>query len=368
MLQIGLNVAQLWSGNTTNWDTTLGIDHADATAIVGGLAAVVFAINVSVFAARIGRSGDLRGEMDLARWQRKMELLAPLAAVASLVVAGTRFPTETGLGIVLLAVASVTLAASDVRIRGRLGTLKIEAGVARLLHEETQGALDSFRDSMPDQLRARLPKELKPAESYLAGVFGLAFVLVVLKAVLTWLMLVNLPESEWQAIYYSDSGIEYLFWTHAWTLGALLALCQFSTLRIQRRSQLLAPYHGRVIPLHNIFVAEIITVAVIVGIEALISQPGLRAGQCWITFSLCFLLYASLWLGLGLGKSAVLGELARLTEAARDAELRAAAAAEELEAEMGLHNAFSITAQTPSPAGMEIQQVWSIMRRFFPKR
>lgn len=227
MLQVGLNVAQLWSGNTKKWDTTLGIDHADATAIVGGLAAVVFAINVSVFAARIGRSGDLRGEMDLARWQRKMEVLAPLAAVASLVVAGTRFPTETGLGIVLLAVASVTLAASDVRIRGRLGTLEIEAGVARLLHEETQSALNSFRDSLPDQLRARLSKELKPAESYLAGVFGLAVILVVLKAVLTSLMLVNLPESEWHAIYYSDSEIGYLIWTHAWTLGALLALCQF---------------------------------------------------------------------------------------------------------------------------------------------
>ncbi|WP_307000579.1 hypothetical protein [Arthrobacter sp. V1I7] len=343
-------------GNPGVWDTKLGIDHADASAIVGGLAAVVLTINVAVFAARIGRSGDLRGEMDLARWQRKMEILAPLAGVTALVVAGTRFPTEIGLGLVLLAVALVTLAASDVRIAGRLGTLEMEAGVAQILYLESRTALDNFRDSLPDRLQARLPKKLESSETYMAGPIFFTVVLVALKFALSLLTLITLGEAEWQKLYYSHQGIDYLFWTPLLSLGGLVVLCQLFTLKMRRRAQLLAPSRGLVLPLGLIRGGEVFTVGALLAVEGTVNQPSLKLGQCLITLGLCFILYLSLSLGLGLGKSVVLGELARLTEAAEEAKLRAAAAVEELSAEVALRAVLSAEEEASNSANLQRNQ------------
>lgn len=148
-----------------SWDFEAGMDHSDAATIVGTLAAFVVTINVAVFAARLGGPADLRGEMDLGRWQHVMEWLAPLSAAAALAVAATRIPSQPGLGAGLLALAVITVCASDVTVAGRLRALHFEADIAAIAHEQAKLHLESFIDGLPPHLQRRVPEDLRSVEN-----------------------------------------------------------------------------------------------------------------------------------------------------------------------------------------------------------
>lgn len=351
VLQVSRNLPQVWeTGSIQAWDTTLGIDHADASAIVGALAAVVFAINIAVFAARIGQSTDLRAELDLARWQRKMELLAPLSAVAALVVAGTRMPTEVGLGLVLLTIAVITLAAADVRIAGRLGTLEMEAGAAQAQLDEVRKELNYFRGFLPDYVTSKLPPKLSPSDQYLWATLGYIIASVALKFLLAWETLLALSDAQLSAMTARNNDFGYLIWTTLATLVALVLLCLLSVLKMTHYSR--GPvWSSKSHPkLGRVAAFELSTVVALLLFEGLTSNRMVWLQQCLASFAICLVFYLCLRFSFGPGKCLSLRRLAQLTERCAAAELRAAAAVEELSSEKALHAALMLVDKVPTTA------------------
>lgn len=132
-----------------NWKFDADIGDEEAAGIVVGLAAFVITINVAVFAARLGAPQDVRSELDLIRWQKSMEWLAPLATSVAMAVAATRIPTAVGLFVALMLVAAVALGASDVRIAGRLSALQLEETTARHLVAYAQEQKEKLGHALP---------------------------------------------------------------------------------------------------------------------------------------------------------------------------------------------------------------------------
>lgn len=182
---------------TQDWQFGAQIDHADATTIAVGLAAVVLTINIAVFAARLGAPKDLRGDMFLARWQSSMEKVAPLAASGSVSFALTRVPNELSLGLGLLLVSGIAVVASNVRVAGRLSAIAMQVRAAEILSDQAAGQLRRLLLSLPLTARhAKRPKLWLPGprgyKLYVAG----AIVLVMLIEVSMQIMLLVINDME----------------------------------------------------------------------------------------------------------------------------------------------------------------------------
>lgn len=353
------------------WDFTLGIADEHAVTIVSGLSAIVFAINVAVFAARLGRTTDLRGEMDIVQWQRVMEIIAPVAAIAALAVAGTRFPQKAGLGIALVVVALIALVASDVRIAGRLGALDAEAGAARLLHLQAQDRLKDFSESLPQWLKTMLQAKPRSPGIFLLFHMMWAFGFMACQANLSVhvMYLVQLDVDEVQALIAPDSPLSWVF---LMTILGLLGLGETARIRLRRTAQVLSGTSAAVVSLTGLWRTELTILVVVPLVEVLMMPEQLRLPLGLLSLitllAWYFFLRASPAYGSGPGIYIVLFELTRLRAAADTAALRAAAAAEDFAAETALHAALAPSeSDSVINASGSKKSILGLMRRTFLK-
>lgn len=172
-----------------SWDWTAGIPNAEATTVILGLAALVLTINVAVFASRIGTPSEVRVELELARWQRAMEYLAPTAAAAAAGLTITRMPESPGFAVALAVVSAIAIGASDVRIAGSLNGLRAVEETARASWVQSMEELQRVQQSLPRQ--AIQPEPLQSSQRYrlrqVARLVGVSlFVAVLQLALIIW--------------------------------------------------------------------------------------------------------------------------------------------------------------------------------------
>lgn len=288
-----------------DWRFDAGLASADTTAVVLGLAALIFTINIAVFAARFGAPKDIRGDVFLARWQGSMEELAPLAAAVSFAFASTRIPTEASLGLGLLLVSAISIRASNVRIAGRLSAIAMEVATADILSELAAQKLSRFRKSLPP----RVPKLVRrrrwvPApHNYSLRIIGMIILMMLLQAVTLLLLIVltvtdqtmNNPvwELAWSfAVLFILSGI-----TTAPAIGALVALAE---LELLRRTKSHNSGHARAVNAHAALQMAPIVAALCFSLMLVREQERLMFGL--VAFTACVIPYILIRVAIASGR------------------------------------------------------------------
>jgi len=346
-------------------DFTLGIDHADASTLVGSLAAFVVTINVAVFAARLGGTSDIRGQLELARWQRAMESLPPYAALLAVAVAGTRFPSESVLGLSLMALAVLTLFASDVRVARRLGALKIEAEIAEIQYIYARDHLAKFRQSLPASLENRFPEVVKGYSTNIFGLLVWVILPVILQAFLMLYVFGHISDFDEQIKHYGIKGVGGF---SAITEIGLLLIVTMSTTKMVRKSQPSGDAaSGHKPSSMRPWMQELLIILGFPVLTMLMVPDSLKAFAAASTFAIFVIGYVTCRLGIRRGRGpaviAVRMELARLNVQAEDARKRADAAKEERMAEINLHAALAAEAaeaalERANPNGHRQKGTW----------
>lgn len=327
-------------------DFSAGIDHADASTIVGTAAAFVVTINIAVFAARLGGVQDLRGEMDISRWQRAMERLAPLAASIAFAVAATRFPREVGLGLGLLFIAAITLGASDVRIAGRLSALKMEVDIAEVSLIQAKDALAGFHALLPLPVRAKIPDDLLYPGHY-RGRLALMVVMpvVLLQGVFSGVLIMIRPEDFRVLLNAGYLAVPAIVEVATMLTWGVLESLTIKGMTVRAKS---FGAEGGVLsitlPFLKIPIILMTTVAAMAlspdGARVLVAVSVLAASTLFYV-----LLTGAALTGQGPGVNVVWVALAFLNEAVEAAKRRVASAVDEHEAEMRVHAELALEAK-----------------------
>ncbi|MFD1846695.1 hypothetical protein [Arthrobacter flavus] len=152
-IEDGVSEVAIAGPSNIPWDLSVGINSEVASTIVVGVGAFVFTINVAVFAARLTAPHDEASILDLARWQNRMQGLAPLACWVALAVTFTQIPQNVGLGLGLLFVSGLAISASDLRLAGRLAALKLELRVSEKFSDYADKQYENLLHALPEKLR-----------------------------------------------------------------------------------------------------------------------------------------------------------------------------------------------------------------------
>lgn len=201
-----------------SWDPTAGIGTEEATSIVLGLAAFIVTINVAVFAARLAAPQDDASVLDLDRWQRRMQFLAPRAGQVAIAIAVTQF-AKPALAFGLLLISLLAVTAADLRIAGRLSALRIEVDSAKRFSDHAEKELERLKESFRPPVRAKVEGRAVPSWNKADAL--VLFPVLSLVSVET-LGLLILWESEGALRNFSLDFFEYYLWLTFAIWGILL--------------------------------------------------------------------------------------------------------------------------------------------------
>ncbi|MGG5174836.1 hypothetical protein ACQQCD_07420 [Pseudarthrobacter sp. J1763] len=110
---------------------------------------------MAVFAARLAPPLDDVSVLDLARWQRRMQFLAPRAGQVAIAISLTQFAVPAlGFGLLLISLLAVT--AADLRIAGRLSALQMEVDSAKKFSDHAQKEFERLKSSFRNPLLAKV--------------------------------------------------------------------------------------------------------------------------------------------------------------------------------------------------------------------
>jgi hypothetical protein len=128
--------------------------------------------------------------LDLARWQRRMQNLAPSACYLALAVTLTQLFDQTALGIGLLFVSGLAVGASDLRIAGRLPALKMEMRSTKKFSDYADEQYEILLQSLRPAVQRRVAANTRGWNVANVVSFFVACILVSLEApaiMLSWL-------------------------------------------------------------------------------------------------------------------------------------------------------------------------------------